>query len=206
MPKEFIITVDGEKVFNSTLCRGHVKNGARCKRKVVIGFEYCFSHLPQEMRLKIKTSTIAGAWSGLFAFDRTKGEDEIVFKAGDTVCEYNGQVITQVKKKERYQGHTAPYAVQYNANRVIDCACKRGVGALANTNRQKGNNATFSINTRSQTIKVKATKNIRNNEEVFIAYGSHSGWQKRVSVMSRRTREQRSRAQGKKPKRANTES
>jgi hypothetical protein len=37
---------------------------------------YCFSHLPEYLHLKVKPSTIPNAGKGLFAFDKTKNENE----------------------------------------------------------------------------------------------------------------------------------
>jgi len=174
MPKEFRFYVGDDLTFrctlNSTQCTGHAKSGLRCKRKCIIGFEYCFSHLASELRLKIKDSTVPEAGKGLFVSDKTKEPDEIVFRPGDTICEYKGQLIDNDTRIERYGNHTAPYAVQMNANQSINSACKRGVGSLGNTNTGR-NNSSFSIDTRNKKVKVKATRNIRNNQEIFIAYG-----------------------------------
>lgn len=173
--KEFIFKVGDDIVFrcnlNSTLCTAHSKSGARCKRKCIIGFEYCFTHLQSELQLKIKDSDLPNAGKGLFAFDRTVGPDDIVFRAGDTICGYRGQVISTDEINERYDGYNAPYAVQINQNNAIDCACKRGVGSLANT-YPGHNNARFSVNSRDRTVSIKATKNIRNGREIYLAYGN----------------------------------
>ncbi len=174
MPKDFQFYINNNSVFkctlNSTRCEAHNKTGSRCKRKVIIGFEYCFSHLPIEKHLKIADSEINGAGKGLFAYDRTKEEGDIIFRKGDNICNYNGQLLSMDTIHERYQDKTAPYAVQVNNNHAVDCACKRGIGSIANT-LPGHNNATFSVNSTYRTAKLVATKNIRNGDEIYLSYG-----------------------------------
>eukprot|EP01031_Cornospumella_fuschlensis_P027632 gene27632-33370_t len=154
---------------NSTQCTGTTKQGARCK--CIIGFEYCPAHMASTLKLAIRDSTLAGAGKGrLFAFDRAAGPDDVVFRDGDRIAKYNGQLINAQELEERYGGYTAPYGVKVNAREAIDCACKRGVGALGNT-RPTANNATLSVNTRDKTASVKASRTIRNGQEIFISYG-----------------------------------
>ena len=51
----------------SSRCKAIKANGQQCKRKCVIGFEYCSTHLPMELGLTIKKSTLqnAGEWDYL---------------------------------------------------------------------------------------------------------------------------------------------
>jgi len=46
-------------------CTGHHRNGARCNRRVIMGFEYCFQHLKSERHLTIRNGNIPGAGKGL---------------------------------------------------------------------------------------------------------------------------------------------
>eukprot|EP01031_Cornospumella_fuschlensis_P034910 gene34910-42276_t len=175
MPKEFRYSIAERLNFrcelNSTQCQAQAKSGERCRRRCIVGFEFCHSHLGSQLNLRIKDSTLPGAGKGLFAFDRTKGgPDDIVFRAGDKIAQYNGELINADELAERYDGHTAPYAVELSKTQAIDSACKRGVGSLGNTN-PGGNNATLAISTANKTASIKATKNIRNGQEVFISYG-----------------------------------
>lgn len=175
MPKKFIFNVDDEPQFEGQLltsrCSANTKNGTRCKRNCIIGYEMCYSHLASEQNLKIKDSTIPQAEKGLFAFDRRKGPDETIFKKDQTITQYNGENISPAQKTARYGNKTAPYAVEVG-RRVIDSALQRGVGSLANT-KPAHNNATFSVSTRNNipSAKIKATKPIKNNQEIFLSYG-----------------------------------
>ncbi len=69
MPYRFRFKVGHHLLFHcevaSRQCHGHSKNGARCRRRVIIGFEYCFQHLKSERHLTIRPSTLIGALCGM---------------------------------------------------------------------------------------------------------------------------------------------
>eukprot|EP01041_Mallomonas_annulata_P017839 gene17839-36492_t len=152
MMMKFNFFVNNEIAFecpiNSVRCSAHNSNGARCKRRVCIGSPYCFGHLPMYLHLKIMTSTIPHGGKGLFAFDKTKENNEIVFKKGTVICEYGGEFITYDELDDRYGDYTGPYAMRLSNQTIQDCSCKRDVGSIANTaNLKKNNNAEFIIST-----------------------------------------------------------
>jgi len=158
--------------FNSKRCE-YIKpaNGQRCKNKVVFGLPLCHCHLLSQRHLKIAASTIKNAGKGLFALNKALPEDAIIFKKGQKIIEYIGEPINLEELNERYQDRTAPYAIGINANRFIDSACLRGTGSFANTMlRKNDNNATFS--TYRGQASIKATKNIKNGQEIFVYYGN----------------------------------
>ncbi len=75
-------------------CRGHCRDGLRCRRQVIIGYEYCFQHLKSEKHLTIHNSTLPGAGLGLFAYaygNVNAQPPAIVFKIGDTICQYQAK-------------------------------------------------------------------------------------------------------------------
>jgi hypothetical protein len=84
-----------------------------------------------------------------------------------------GEIIDKNELINRYDQFTGPYAAKLKENSYIDCACDRGVGSTANS-KPGSNNASFSVSFRNNvgSLKVKATKNIKNNSEVFLSYGS----------------------------------
>lgn len=176
MPKQFVFKVDGEVLFsyilNSTFCLGTSKTGNRCKRKCIIGFEYCPTHLESIKHLKIKTSTIPNAGLGLFCFDRRLPDNSVVFNRNDVITAYNGTKLNRAQLEARYQEYTAPYALKVGQNHYIDPATKRGVGSLINHKELLNQtNSRFSVNFQAHTATVKATKAIRNGQEIFINYG-----------------------------------
>jgi hypothetical protein len=123
-------------------------------------------------------STIPQAGKGLFAFDKTKGNDEIIFKKGNVICEYGGEFITHAQLNDRYDEYTAPYGMQVRANPPLyqDCGCKRDIGGLANSAlRKRDNNTEFYISTKPiRQVKLRAIKNIKNGTEILIYYGNEA--------------------------------
>jgi hypothetical protein len=161
-------------------CQGHRLNGARCKRRCVLCWQYCVDHLITEKHLQIKPSTIAGAGKGLFARNPDLPDNAIVFKTGDKIMEYSGEEIPLAEVQQRYhsehtgRNYTAPYAFRVDSMRAIDAAGKRGAASFANSSRGTGGrpNARFSVSNNTHNVSVKASRNITNNSEIFIAYGN----------------------------------
>jgi len=175
MPYQFKFYVHDNVLFCARLqserCVGRCKNGAQCSRTTVIGTDLCWSHLLQIKHLRIKTSTIPNAGKGLFATDQELGPDDIVFKKGATICSYEGELINADELRRRYGHHTAPYALQLRRDAFIDSATERGYASLANRGAAAGqNNARFVVY--RQSVLMKATKNIRNGQEILVSYGS----------------------------------
>jgi hypothetical protein len=152
----------------SEQCSSKCRNGASCKRRVVMGLPYCWNHLLIEKHLRVKKSTIPHGGKGLYALDNSKG-NEIIFRKGDKIIEYEGERIDEEEINRRYGNTSAPYTLNVDYDENIDCACQRGAGAIANTNKGH-NNAIFDI-TGNKKVYLMATKNIRNNTEIWCSYG-----------------------------------
>ena len=160
---------DGERTFYKKLttqrCSGETRTGARCKRRCTIGFEFCPPHLAARFHVRIGISTIPGAGKGLFAYNPGAPANSIVFRKDQVIIPYHGERIDIDQKDERYGHHTAPYAFQVSNNDFVDSAAERGVGSLANT-RNGNQNGTI-----TQAPSLRATKVIRQGEEIFVSYG-----------------------------------
>lgn len=177
MPYRFKFFRPGEHTssFQCTLealqCAGVNKNGSQCRRTSVIGLPFCWTHLLNEKKLRIKPSNLPDAGKGLFALKRNAEAGEILFRPGDTIIKYEGEVIDRPVLEQRYGEFTAPYGVQMYKGMFEDGACVRGAGNLANHATGSRVNARLAINTRENRVLLKATKNIRNDQEIFINYG-----------------------------------
>jgi len=179
MPYEFKFYIHHNLVFHHLMetrqCVGRNKNGSECKRKVTIGTPYCFQHLTSVKHLKIKKSNIPKAGDGLFALDKNKPDNAIIFKKGDKIIEYMGEKVTMGTLDERYgEENTAPYAIEISKKKdqYEDAALIRGVASLSNQgNRKSQNNSKFGLNVKEGKAFLKAWKNIRNGEEVLTDYG-----------------------------------
>jgi hypothetical protein len=163
-----------DRIFHSRMlssqCQFIKKNGERCKKKCCIGIEYCRPHLTQKKNLQIRKSTIPNGGLGLFAYKEYTADNTIIFKKGDKICEYEGELLTAEQINERYHGLTAPYSVALNQNQFVDSSLERGIGSLSNT-KPNHNNASFVIDNRNHKASIKATVNIKQNQEIFLSYG-----------------------------------
>lgn len=147
-----------------------VRGRYKCGRKVIVGFEFCFQHLCKEKHLRIRTSTIPGAGKGLFcqlAVQPSRNRD-VVFRKGDLICEYNGEIISKTVLHERYGHFTAPYTVQKGRN-YIDASISRGVGSLSN---HSSTNYNAILRQDGNKVYLEAVKNIVNNDEIICHYGN----------------------------------
>jgi hypothetical protein len=180
----FQFSVDNKTKFQCKVhcaeCTAVKPDGAHCKRRVCIGSPYFYVHLMQIKHLRIKPSTLEGAGKGLFAMNRKAANDAVLFKKGDTIINYDGEVIDDEELEERYGNNTAPYALETKEDSNVDCACERGVGSSANS-KPNHNNARISINRRKNEAKLVATKNIKNGEEIFLSYGPSFRFDERTS-------------------------
>ena len=187
MPYEFVYKIDNTAhVFKCTIpsiqCQAQKKNGeGRCGRTTAIGTPFCYNHLLSEKKLRIKPSNTPFAGKGLFAqVSRDPADNTIVFKSGDTIIDYTGEIIDLPTLNSRYdldENHqfTAPYAYELKAHKsYMDAACNRGVGSSVNHKAFSKANAKF-VKTKTNGvvsgIKIVARKDIRNNTEIFASYG-----------------------------------
>ena len=174
MDYKFQFNVNDEKVFEGDIicqeCIEINKNGKQCKKTTCIGTPFCWIHLQYIKKLKIKPWTIPNGGRGLFVVDKSAGNNDIIFKKGHTIITYGGELLNSRQLNNRYSKYTAPYAYKIDKDNYRDGALKRGIGSLSNTNSSR-NNARLSANTKLKTATLKATKNIRNGNEIFVSYG-----------------------------------
>lgn len=177
MPYRFVFKVDGEEYFSANVesfqCVDHTKAGHRCTRTTVIGSPFCYTHLLYQHHLRIKPSTLPNSGKGLWAMTGKPG-NEILYRPGERICEYKGERLTGAQIEERYGDFTAPYGLNVHDDVHIDGALVRGVANLANSWAGHQNST---LNTRGDRAFLKATKNIRNNQEIFCSYGQGGGYQ-----------------------------
>jgi len=146
------------------------KDNTQCKKRVVIGTPYCFIHQKNEFHLQKKESNIENAGVGLFVIDTKKGENDIIFKPNQKICDYDGDVITHDTLNLRYRHYTAPYAIELHNKLYEDASIHRGIGSLINHANDAHANCRLSIS-RQNKAQIIATKNIRNNTELLCNYG-----------------------------------
>ena len=192
MPQEFVFQGSQTRFrcdLHGHTCSAQTRQGGRCKRGTVIGLGLCWNHLLSLKKLKIQESTLPGGGRGLFAVDLRKDQGDIVFRRGQKIADFDGDMITTATTARRYGPNTGPYAVGSTRERREDAACRRGVGSMANTARGTGrrNNARLSRRT-DGTHTLKATRIIRNREEILIPYSGSYRFEQGVSHTTRRRR------------------
>lgn len=158
-------------------CDFILSNGDRCKRRVCLGSPTCWQHNIKRYGVKTKQSTIVNAGKGLFATE--------MIRKGDWICPYKGEIISDDCLISRYDSldldgeRTAPYTVADGDRLIVDAACKRGIGAFANTNVNRSgksksvnqHNARLDFNEEEGEIWLYAIKTIKRNDEIFLFYG-----------------------------------
>ena len=124
----------------SSRCEAIKPNGKRCKNKSVRTYGICWQHLRQIEHLNAsKKSSIPGAGDGLFAYARTKKERDkkaVVFRKGQRIGWYHGELLTPTEHDKIYGNHTAPYTVKHRDKKdgvlYVDSSCIRSTMAQAN--------------------------------------------------------------------------
>lgn len=118
--------------------------------------------------LKIKKSTLPRAGKGLFT---TKD-----IKKGEIICEYEGEIITWKEAIRRNDEGINGYVYYISEMVCVDAYyAKKTFGRYANDaaglTRKKGvrNNSVYHEVKRK--VFIKATRNIRAGEEIFVSYG-----------------------------------
>jgi len=174
MPQYFHFHAEDGPWWNAQLtskqCTFIKPDGDRCRNMVAKSLPCCRIHLIKQYFLVIKPSTIPQAGMGLFVHKEGVGNNDIVFRKGDTIVPYQGETLDRQQLLNRYGDKTAPYGLQVKNNVYIDAATERGAGAAAN--RRANANARLTVNTRANSGSLQANKNIRQGDEIFVAYGN----------------------------------
>lgn len=168
-----------QTVLETSKCKGKTASGAKCTRNTTVTHPYCWQHEIKEEHLRVKPSTIPHAGKGLFAQDvikpKPKDANKVVFKKGEKIADYGGEVLTKQQLDKRYPGDSlAVYGLQINKNRYIDArSTKAGVARYANDPRGSGKsaNAKLKISRATNKGKLEATRPIKENQEVLASYG-----------------------------------
>ena len=164
----------------SIKCCALKKDGKPCTRNVIQGIFCCFQHVSNIFNIRIDKSGIVfqgHTMNGLFACDMSKGSNAIVFRKGEEICPYFGEVLTKAQLDERYPGDvTAAYTLQISPDKFIDAACFMSFGAKSNkppTGKSSTANAALHLPPKLHYNygRLLAKKNIRNGTEIFLSYG-----------------------------------
>lgn len=161
----------------SQRCRHRKNDNTLCKKRCLIGVDKCWMHTLSDHHLRIRDSNIPKAGKGLFV-TRKVAPDIAIFKKGDSICKYNGETLTARQTRKRYGIpntnilYDRSYAVNVNGGKCEDAARIRGIGSLINYHHSPNlRNCSFVLNAKTNRMGIRATKNIYNGQELFLAYG-----------------------------------
>jgi len=145
----------------------------------------------------IAPSNIKGAGMGLFAHLPTAhrtftGPRTLLFKNGDYITGYGGNVVTDRQIERMYQyrdsrnkfhASTIPYGLNIGNNKIIDSICSRRAGSYANDPRK----TKFRPNASLGTDGIYAIRDIYDGDEIFVDYGPYY-WKGEKDVIDYETR------------------
>lgn len=178
-------------VHQSEQCEGASKTGGQCRLMTSVDHR-CWIHSQKDKMLRVKKSNIPGAGKGLFASKweytlrgqtRPGKSRRILFRKGDRVCSYKGDVISTDTLNRRYPGDVnALYVLSCpNERRHIDARKTTSCfGRYANSNRNKGGHKIASANGELKSYNsgkgwLIARKRIRQGDEILVSYGDGPG-------------------------------
>jgi len=153
-------------------CSGTTAKGSRCSRNTIKYPGRCFQHFQKQHGLRLGSSTIPGAGVGLFALKS--------FKKNAFVADYTGRTSSRPPADDEYSVYmsrtktmTARTTQDAIGSRANDCrSSNKAAGDCT------GNNAKLSINNRTATVTLRATRPIKRGDEVLVPYGA-AYWRKK---------------------------
>ena len=158
---------DGQIRMGTQRCVAETKAKGQCRLMTRHG-AHCWVHLAQKFGARIKPSTLQGAGKGLFA-----ARD---FRKGDKVARYTGDLIPVAKEAKHGENHSHYQLLlsEQGQGAIIDAARTNAAeGRMVNDARGSGqrNNCRFSCDQTRKTAVLRATRNIKKGEELFVNYG-----------------------------------
>lgn len=131
----------------------------KCGKLVMIR-PYCSRHRRKKLGLRLGTSTIPNAGLGVFSLRQ--------FKAGDLVCRYYSEYLTQSQYKRRYKlKELAKYALEFKHGEFVDGSKHRGIDMMIN----HAENGDPRCNVDFAEDGIRAKLEIQPGDELLVDYG-----------------------------------
>ena len=154
------------------ICGGTRKDGEPCT--LTQRYELCHFHSVTEMKVRVFESQNFNGVPGLFAFNGKYDNRNVIFNKGDVIGEYTGDLKTFEELQDTYPDKEIwpKYVFQCHQGLYIDAVNDRCLMAMMNSasGRPKLRNAEFCYDRTRMKCHVKATKNIRNLDEISPYY------------------------------------
>jgi hypothetical protein len=152
-----------QSIRKSKQCVSDTLKGVRCRRRTA-HTEKCWNHLAKYDNLRIKPSQIIGGGKGLYAWKKD-------FTRGKIIANFTGRKRTQRQLDRKYGSGVAKYAVCNSKGLCID-ANHTTDGAARFVNDPRKTPFQTNAKIRGDTaFRLKATKRIPANREIFTSYG-----------------------------------
>ncbi len=146
-----------------------------CQQITTYVHPFCESCMKLLLHVELKPSSIVEAGLGLFAVEQpTK---TVLFRKGDFIAPYMGELITQKTLDRRYSPKQdndiiCPYVISVDkSNYYLDAALYRGPAAYSNHHFERKKVNAYLVETEPNVMSLVARKNIKSGEEIFTNYG-----------------------------------
>ena len=152
-----------QSVRKSQQCVSNTLKEQRCRKRTA-HTQKCWIHLSRQDNLRIKPSNIPNAGKGLFAWKKPIPRDTLISK-------YTGRKLSKKELDQKYGKGRADYAICNRRGRCVDSTYTTDAAARF-VNDSKG--TSFGNNSKingKQVFKLKATRTIPANNEIFTSYG-----------------------------------
>lgn len=161
-------------------CIAVTKSGTRCKLRTCKTGPYCWIHTESLSHLRVLPSHVPNAGLGLYAMKRKAHNNEIVFKKDDKITDYKGRILTNAQYLPLTNAQTT-YVIQTSNNKYINAnRTNDPVGRYVNdcrgphpvVNWRNNCNSRFACANGANQCSIRATKNIRQGNEILADYGN----------------------------------
>ena len=138
-------------------CTAHKPDGSRCRINTCKVGPMCWIHTKSKKHLQVKRST-TGHGLGLFAVKASKSDPDTIFKKGDKISDYSGEIV-QGDIPKRDTSYMLSVSARYHIDgRKTNSSPGRYANDCHKTN--KACNAKLSTNTTKRIAMIKSKKNI----------------------------------------------
>jgi hypothetical protein len=152
-----------QSIRKSQQCVSNTLKEQRCRKRTA-HTQKCWIHLAKQNNLRIKPSNIPNAGKGLFAWKKSIPRDTLISK-------YTGRKTNKKELDKKYGDRCADYAICNKRGRCVDSTYTTDAAARF-VNDSKG--TSFQNNSKikgNQIFRLKATRTIPANNEIFTSYG-----------------------------------
>ena len=156
--------VTRQSIRKSKRCISNTLKDVQCRKRTAHS-EKCWIHLAKYDNLRIKPSNIINGGKGLFSWKNRIPRGRILGK-------FSGRRRTKQQLDQRYGNQVAQYAVCNTQGQCIDSNhTTDGAVRFANDSRGSPFQNNAKIKGRNTIFRLKATKAIPANREIFTSYG-----------------------------------